>query len=659
MKSCPKCGREYKDVTLNFCLEDGEWLVEAGRTDEPTTAILSGDDRLSDAATRQQFAITGENETAKLSDGTHIISRSSYPKNRFIIGAVAALLVIAAIGAWIFASYGAGKAAQVISLQSAKFTRLTNTGQISGGALSPDGKYLAHVVDDGDQQSLWLMQTAASSNVQIVPPAAVTYSGVAFSPDGNHLYYSVYENGNAGTLYQIPVLGGQPRKILTTIHSGPAFSPDGKQIAFFRVHTSGAGESIMIANADGSGERELASRSGDEEFFNGLFATVSWSPDGKMIATSIRNLPENYLTVATVSVDTGELKPVTDHRWFRLQQVAWMPDGNSILTAAAQRSTDPPQLWQISYPSGEAQQITNDLNGFLGVGLTKNADTIATVHAERSANISVYPMNDLTRSSPVTSGRGFSREMSWTPDGGIVYASTAGGNWDLFLSNISGQGPKRLTTAELADQFPVVTADGRYVVFMSDRLGPPHIWRMDIDGSNQTQLTHEGYNLRPQISPDGQTAFFESSLGKAWSIWKVPIAGGQPQPLNDIFTTYPSISPNGKIIAAKYTTAADKPLKLAIFSVETGELIKDFDVTFTDRELPLDWTPDGQAIAYVVTKKDVSNLWAQPVAGGPPKQITNFTSDRIFWFKHSPDGKQLAVSRGKVDRDVVLITNFK
>jgi serine/threonine protein kinase len=68
---------------------------------------------------------------------------------------------------------------------------------------------------------------------------------------------------------------------------------------------------------------------------------------------------------------------------------------------------------------------------------------------------------------------------------------------------------------------------------------------------------------------------------------------------------------------------------------------------------------DGRAIIYFVTRNGVSNLWAQPVDGAAPKQLTNFPSDRIFWFDFSRDGKQLALSRGTMTSDVVLISNFK
>jgi len=81
----------------------------------------------------------------------------------------------------------------------------------------------------------------------------------------------------------------------------------------------------------------------------------------------------------------------------------------------------------------------------------------------------------------------------------------------------------------------------------------------------------------------------------------------------------------------------------------------------------MNWTPDGHGIAYVVTKDDVSNIWVQPVpadfpAGAPkvaPKQVTHFTSGRIFSFGWSPDGKQLALARGRFATDAVQISHFR
>ncbi|PYV61361.1 MAG: hypothetical protein DMG97_43380 [Acidobacteria bacterium] len=91
---------------------------------------------------------------------------------------------------------------------------------------------------------------------------------------------------------------------------------------------------------------------------------------------------------------------------------------------------------------------------------------------------------------------------------------------------------------------------------------------------------------------------------------------------------------------------------------EGGEPIKVFDALTPIGRL-IRWAPDGRAVTYIVTSAGVSNIWSQPIDGGAPKQLTNFKSDQMFWFDWSRDGKQLAVSRGTVTSDVVLISNFR
>jgi serine/threonine protein kinase len=53
------------------------------------------------------------------------------------------------------------------------------------------------------------------------------------------------------------------------------------------------------------------------------------------------------------------------------------------------------------------------------------------------------------------------------------------------------------------------------------------------------------------------------------------------------------------------------------------------------------------------------NIGRQPIAGGPPKQITNFSSGLIFGFSWSRDGKQLAIARGNRTSDIILISGFR
>jgi hypothetical protein len=71
------------------------------------------------------------------------------------------------------------------------------------------------------------------------------------------------------------------------------------------------------------------------------------------------------------------------------------------------------------------------------------------------------------------------------------------------------------------------------------------------------------------------------------------------------------------------------------------------------------WTLDSRALTYPVTRGGVTNIWIQSLDGAPPQQLTNFRDGLIFDFAWSRDGKQLALSRGLINSDVVLISNFK
>ena len=71
------------------------------------------------------------------------------------------------------------------------------------------------------------------------------------------------------------------------------------------------------------------------------------------------------------------------------------------------------------------------------------------------------------------------------------------------------------------------------------------------------------------------------------------------------------------------------------------------------------WSPDGKSFQVIFTQNGASNIWEQPLAGGPPHPVTNFTSGRIFGFAWSRDGKNLYIARGEIQNDVVLISNFR
>ena len=67
------------------------------------------------------------------------------------------------------------------------------------------------------------------------------------------------------------------------------------------------------------------------------------------------------------------------------------------------------------------------------------------------------------------------------------------------------------------------------------------------------------------------------------------------------------------------------------------------------------WSPDGQSVVYVDAQDGVLNLWSRALDGGTPRKLTNFTSDIVFWFAFSRDGRRLALARGTGSSDVVVL----
>jgi Tol biopolymer transport system component len=252
-------------------------------------------------------------------------------------------------------------------------TRLTSSGKVADAAISPDGRYVVHSVDEGGAQSLWVRQVNTNSNVEIVPPAEVSYRGLTFSPDGDYVYYvSVLNSTRMGILHKIPVLGGASRRLIEDVDTPVTVSPDGKQMAFIRVYPETAESVLIVAGTDGTGERKLAARKQPDSFPASTTeerAGPAWSPDGKVIACGTRSVDQAgaYHQIVTVAVSDGTVTPISSRRWYHIRRLAWLADGSGVLTTAAEQvgSYLSHQVWLVSYPDGAARKITNDLNNAL------------------------------------------------------------------------------------------------------------------------------------------------------------------------------------------------------------------------------------------------------------------------------------------------------
>ncbi|HJR06190.1 MAG TPA: protein kinase [Pyrinomonadaceae bacterium] len=574
------------------------------------------------------------------------------------------LLVVAIVGVALWLVLRWFQDTTTPPFQNMQITKLTSSGKSIDAVISPNGKDVVHVMDDEGRRGLWLRQvnTETASDIEIVPPAEVRYDGLTFSPDGDSIYFVRAEKGNdIAALYKMSRTGGAARKLLENIGSPVAFSTDGRMIAFIRENAAQGETTLMIANADGSGLREL-SRHKTPDFFNPV--GPSWSPDGKAIACSVGSPVGGFhAKVVEVSVADGAQSDITRPDWFYVDRVAWLANGRGLIITAEDQPIAPYQLWYVAYPGGQVRRITNDLNSYIGVSLSADSNSLVTIESETLSNIWIAPEADARRATRISSGSSEHHGVAWTPDGKIVYASVASGNPDIWVMNPDGSNRKQLTVDGGVDRRPAVSPDGRYIFFSSNRTGKFNIWRMDADGGNLKQLTNGDDEQYPSCSPDGQWVVYQGFVSGVPKLWKVRADGGESVQLTDSYSNWPVVSPDGRRIAFGYREKPDAPWKHAVVGFAGGAPERVFDIPMLS--IPtlfwqrVQWSPDGSQITYINNSGGVSDIWSQSQDGAPPKRLTDFKSDQIFDFAWSRDGKQLACVRGSVTTDVILIKAFK
>lgn len=541
-------------------------------------------------------------------------------------------------------------------------TRFTNTGKALDAAISQDGKYVAYVIADGGKQSIWVKQVASGSEVQIVQPADVSFQGLDFTSDGNYVYYNVWDKVHVGEIYRIPVLGGPSTKVVNDVMPSMSLSPDDKEIVFVRSVAATSESMLMAAKTDGSGERTISTLG---HYNKGWFGGPAWSPDGKTIAFARGDVGErgqSFVHVAGVPADGGDIRRMSDRRFLGIGAIAWHSNGRDLIVSASEQLQTPNQIWRLNSSTGEAKQISNDLNGYNGVSVTADSKSLITTQGDFQSNVFVGGDTPGSEWKRLTSGRYEGLHVTWAPSGRLLYVSRESGNEDIWIVNADGSGRKRLTTDPGIEAFPTVASDQRTLIFVSLRSGVPHIFKMNIDGGDQAQLTNGTGEWAPVASPTEPTFLFQASNDRG--ILKMNLDGSGQTRLTDFYSYLVAFSPDGTRVALSYWDDKTKPeqLRQAIIDLKSGEqkLLPGFPKTAIrqNSDVILKWSPDGKSVAYIDDRDGVSNIWRQPVDGGPPQQITNFNDSYIYAFDWSRDGR-LATARGTFTFDVVLITNFE
>ena len=605
-------------------------------------------------------------------------------KGKLIAGAIIALVLIAAAGYGVF-SILRGKAA--MPFQNFTITQITNTGKSVNAAISPDGKYVVSTIADNGLQSVWLRNIPTSSDTQVLPPAPRSYTGLGFSRDGNYIYFGRSENTveTVRFVYRIPVLGGVPQVIVKDVDSNITFSPDGKRIAYVRQNDPEVGKyHLLIANADGSGERSLVTGSTDD-----APTTVDWSPDGKLIAGSVfhndRGLTSLESVDATFTGDNATWQPLASVKSSVVNDLTWLPDMRGLLIAYLGRESgySRNQIAYVALPSGETTAITKDTNNYSSISLSADGKTVATAQQRASRTFYLLPADGGGANAsprPIFEQERDIANFAWAGNDQIVVSeadklvrfSLDGKSRSVLTSDPNAflNAPESCTTpAAAASSAP----ESHRIVFAwaghAENSTGRSIWRVDPDGSNLKQLTTGHGDQDPSCSPDGKWVYFINNNPDR--IRRVPIDGGAVEDVpgttipNTIYGGFAAhISPDGSKLAF-VLTEADSAMSATGGSDEKIALVNLDPAAKGAHQLltpnphitgSAHFTPDGKSVAYAVRENGIDNVWVQPLDGGPGHYITKFASDQSRGgFAWSPDGKTLAILRGRADSDIVLL----
>jgi Tol biopolymer transport system component len=507
-----------------------------------------------------------------------------------------------------------------------------------------------------------MQHLATGSRVEIVPSSKLPLKDVCFSLDGSFVYYRQVLAGELGSLFRVPVLGGKQEQVGSSVWSRVSFSPGGNQMIFFRFSPKTGKSSIVIAEANGSEERELVSQPSGPE---GFFGAPSWSPDGKMIAVNMQVVrPQPQTVLAVLDANTGSQLGQISGDWIGINSVCWLPSGNLIVAAGVRSNPVGSQVWQASFRDNKLLKITNDVNNYTEVSVTSDGKRLAVLQIDTRSEVwlsSTANAKDPRRIlQDKFDGLG---GLDWIDNKSILFFTRVGSDFCFSRFSFDDGTREVVIRGNPYMMHPSISREGHLLVYTAFDGITSEIWACDLSGRNAKRLSDSTSCFWPDISADGSWVVYCSEGGALSRVVRSTIAGDNAQTVSD--TTFPCfvsrISPDGHWIAYYMYNEPRERVEIVLTSTDGGSPTRVIDVPQTPDAgfSTLHWTPDGSSILFQLKQDGASNVWEQPLNGGVAQKITNFQDMGIDDFSLSPDGKTLAVSRSKSTSDVVFIEGFR
>ncbi len=333
-----------------------------------------------------------------------------------------------------------------------------------------------------------------------------------------------------------------------------------------------------------------------------------------------------------------------------------------------------PQIYRVSYPNGDVERMTNDLEGYSTITLSADGSSIAAIRRSTVNNLWVAPVETGKETEPLTFASGSAgsiRSLLPLPGGAVAFTAPRENRIFLWRMNAGGSDRRQITSQGL-NVFGADYARGAGIVFNQIEgeesvLG--HVWRMDPDGSGLRQLTSGNGEQLAALSPAGNAILF-TKWDEPRSLWAMRLEGGEPYKLVDNeYASESFFSPDGTRVLFSKLEEIDGRLfpRRYIVPLEGGEPTASFLLPPGAQDIA--WAPDGKALTYV-DENHGWNLMRKLLPEGEPEPLTRFQEGQVTDYDWHPDGSRLVLHRRVSQKDSLwmlksgeaeptLITEFK
>jgi Tol biopolymer transport system component len=306
--------------------------------------------------------------------------------------ALAAVLVLVCAGVWNML-----RTSRRQPFHDFDVRQITNTGRAEQAAISPDGKYVLQVQDENGMKSLRLRNVASGSDTEILAPEGARFKSLAFSPDGDYVYFrkTVNSIGSEWDEFRMPVLGGKPLPVLRDIDSDITFSPDGRRLSYVRANDPDEGKyRIFAANLDGSNET-VETVQNILGYGNDSYPPFdAWSPDGRHILYTFAKMADEPGVIRVLDLQNKRFDTLQHFPDLLTFDVHYLPGGKWILLANSTRAGESgAQISVLSLKDRKLHPVTRDANSYSSLSVSADGRVAAAVQTKAQPAIELLEVN--------------------------------------------------------------------------------------------------------------------------------------------------------------------------------------------------------------------------------------------------------------------------